>query len=127
MTNIIQRSFLIVETCAELSDPFLFLTEVYYSFRGLFLRITVSTATDNTHLAVGAPSFEMWPLCTIEEEFVLAGAIPKNAVNLFEFWNLFMSPIYGDKCKRVSIFVHNIQPAVTPLICHVPLQLYLLQ
>ena len=93
MTNIILGIFLIVETCANLPDPFLFFTEVWYSFRGLFLMITVSTARWALSLAVRAPSFDMWPLRTMDEESRFAGTMPKNEANLSELWNLFISPI----------------------------------
>ena len=57
----------------------------------------LSTARNNAHLAVDAPSFDMCPLLFMDEETLFAGTTPKKDASLSELSNLFMSPIYYER------------------------------
>ena len=48
---------------------------------GLFLSMIVSTAMDNAHLAVCAPSFDMCPLLFMDEESLVLVMISKNDIH----------------------------------------------
>ena len=61
--------------------------------RGHMSKDGARTARWALSLAVRAPSFDMWPLRTMDEESRFAGTMPKNEANLSELWNLFISPI----------------------------------